>query len=81
MVAHDVASDKNYILRGAAAMTVDFSKLGTISGKNFVEPLDDPVYVCGSEMALSVGQLIDFWRLGSSSDGLHRAIIHTPACP
>ena len=41
-------------------MTVDFSKFGTISGKKYGEPLDDPVCVCGFEKALLARQLIDF---------------------
>ena len=32
MVVYDVVSDKDYVLRGAVAMVVDFSKLGSISG-------------------------------------------------
>ena len=46
-IAHNISSDKDYVLRGAAAMTLDFSKLSTISGKKNGEPLDDPVCVCG----------------------------------
>ena len=41
-------------------MTVDFSKFGTISGKKYGEPLDDPVCVFGFEKAHSARQLIDF---------------------
>ena len=60
MVAHHTTLNKDCILRGAAVMAIDISKLGTISGKKHGEPLDDPVCVCGFEKALSAGQLIDF---------------------
>ena len=40
-------------------MTVDLSKFGTMCGKNYGEPLDDPVCVCGFEKAISAGQLIE----------------------
>ena len=60
MVAHEVISDKDYVLRGATATAVDLSKFGTISGKKYGEPLDDSVCVCGFEKTLSTGQLIDF---------------------
>ena len=60
MVAHDVISDKDYVLHGAAAMIVEFSKFGSISGKKYEEPLVDPVCVCGFEKTLLAGQLIDF---------------------
>ena len=46
MVTHDVISDKDYILRGAAEMVVDFRMLGCILGKEYEEPLIDPVCVC-----------------------------------
>ena len=46
MVAHDVISDKDYVLRGVAAMVVDLSKFGTISDKKYGEPVGDPVCVC-----------------------------------
>ena len=60
MAAHNVTSDKDYVLCGATAMAVDLSKLGTISGKKYGEPLNDPVCVCGFEKDLSAGKLIDF---------------------
>ena len=60
MVAHDVISNKDYVLRDAAAMVDDFSKLGNISVKKYEAPLADPVGVCGFEKALSAGQLIYF---------------------
>ena len=41
-------------------MSVDLSKVGIVSGKNYGEPLDDPVCICGFERALSARQLIDF---------------------
>ena len=56
---------------------VDLSKLVSVSGKNYGEPLNDLVCVCGFENALSAGQLIDFDDLGPSDDGSHRVIIHT----
>ena len=60
MVAHDTTSNKDYILRVAAAMAIDLSNFATISGKKCEEPLDDRVCVCGFEKALSAGQLIYF---------------------
>ena len=54
IVAHDAISDKDYVLRGAAAMTVDFRKLGTVSGKKYGKPLHDPVCVCGFEKAFQL---------------------------
>ena len=60
MVSHDVISNNDYVLHGAAAMVVDSSKLGSISGKKCEEPLGDPVCVCSFKKALSAGQLIDF---------------------
>ena len=59
MIAHDTTSEKDYVFRGAAAMVIDLSKFGSIPGKRYGEPLDDPVCVCGFEKALSVRQLID----------------------
>ena len=41
-------------------MAVDYSKLGTISGKRYGEPRDDPECVCGFEKVLSAGKLIEF---------------------
>ena len=60
IVAHDISSYKDYVLRGAAAMAFDLSKFGTISEKKYGEPLDGPVCVCGFEKAFSAEQLIDF---------------------
>ena len=60
MIAHSMNLNKDCVLRGASAMTVDLSKFGSISGKKYEEPLGDPVCVCGFEKALSAGQLIDF---------------------
>ena len=60
MVAHDVPSDKEYVIRGAAAMAVGLRKFDIISGKKYGKPLDDLVCVCGFEKALLAGQLIDF---------------------
>ena len=34
IVAHDTILDKDYVLRGVAAMAVDLSKFGTISGRS-----------------------------------------------
>ena len=48
MVAHIIISDKDYVLRGAAAMAVYLSKFSIISEKNYVEPSDDPVCACVS---------------------------------
>ena len=41
-------------------MTVDLNKLGSISGKKYGEPLDDPVCVCSFEKVLLAEELIDF---------------------
>ena len=41
-------------------MPVDLSKLGTISGKKYGDPQDDPVCVCDFEKSLSARQVIDF---------------------
>ena len=47
MVAHDLRSDKDYVLLGAAEMSVDLCKLDNISGRRCGEPLDDHVCVYG----------------------------------
>ena len=60
MVAHDTTSNKDCVFRDAAAIAIDLSKLGSVSGKKYGEPLGDPICVCGFKKALSVGQLIDF---------------------
>ena len=41
-------------------MSTDLSKLSIASEKEYGELVDDPLCVYGFEMALSVGQLIDF---------------------
>ena len=56
---YNMSLNKDCRLRGASAMTVDFGKLGTISGKKYGEPLEDLVCVCGFENALLTGQLIE----------------------
>ena len=71
MVGHDATSSKDRVLRAAAEMTVDLSKLGTISGKKYGEQLDEPVCVCGFEKALFPWKIYRLWRPGSSGDGLH----------
>ena len=35
-------------------------QVGSISGKEYVEPFSDPICVCKFEKVLSAGQLIDF---------------------
>ena len=60
MIAHDTTSNKDCFFRGAAAMVVDISKLGSVSGKKYGEPLGDPVCVCSFEKAILAVQLIDF---------------------
>ena len=60
MVAYDVISNKEYVLRGATAMVVDFSQFGSISRKRYGEPLGDLVCFCVFEKALLAGQLVDF---------------------
>ena len=60
MIAHDMTPNKDYFLRGAAAVEVDLSKFGSVSGKKYGEPLGDPVCVCLFESTLSAGKLIDF---------------------
>ena len=64
MVGQDTKTNKDRIIRGAAAMIVDLSKFGTESEKNYREPLREPVCVCSFKKAFSVGKLID---LGDSA--------------
>ena len=45
MIAHDMTLNKDYFLRGASAVAVDFSKFGIVSGKKYEEPLVDTVCV------------------------------------
>ena len=56
MVAHTMKLNRDCALRGASAMTIDLGKSGSISGKKYGEPLDDPVCVCGFEKILSAGK-------------------------
>ena len=55
MVAYNTKLNSNCALRGASAMKFDLSKFGSIPCMKYVEPLDDPVCVCGFEKALSAG--------------------------
>ena len=45
MVGHDAISNKNRVLRGEAAMKIDLGKSDHVSGKEYGEPLSDPIYV------------------------------------
>ena len=45
MVAHDMTSDRDNLLRDAAAMAVDLNNFDIMFGKKYGEPSDDPVCV------------------------------------
>ena len=47
IVAHDMSSDKDYVLHDVAAIAVYLGKFCTILEKKYREPLNDPVCVCG----------------------------------
>ena len=60
MITQKELSNKDHLIRGAAAMEVDFSKFGTLSGLKYGEALGEPVCARGFEKAFLTGQLIDF---------------------
>ena len=54
-------SNKYNLLRAASAMHVDFSNLGSVSGKKYLKPLGEPVCVFGFEKTLSAGKINRIW--------------------
>ena len=59
-VAHQSTCNKDSFFRGETVIAVDFSSFDCLSEKEYGEPLDEPIFVCGFEKALSAGLLIDF---------------------
>ena len=49
MISQDTTSNNDWFIRGAAAVAVELSKLGSVSRKKYGEPLVDHVFVCGFE--------------------------------
>ena len=77
MIVHDTTSDRDYVLRGAAAMTSDLRKLDTISRKKYGDQLDVPVCVCGFEKALLAGELFYLGELVRAAWIVSRNYPHT----
>ena len=80
MVAGQTSRNKDILVFDYAVIEVDFNKVGCILDRNYGERFGEPICVFGSEKTFRL-TAFQHWLPGSLDDGLHRAAIHSPACP